>query len=151
VKRIDDELAREIKRFGPAGAMPRIVEVWVAAVGATIAQNAWPARIARDGTLHVATSSSSWAFELAQLQAEILRRLRAAAGAAAPSTVRFAVGKLPDLTPETRAADARAVPKPTTDDERRAAELTAPIEDPELRRVVARAAAQSLAGSRRRP
>ena len=31
---------------------------------AAIAANAWPARIARDGTLHVATSSSAWAFEL---------------------------------------------------------------------------------------
>ena len=40
-----------------------------------VAANAWPARIARDGTLHVNTSSSAWAFELGQLAPTILERL----------------------------------------------------------------------------
>ena len=146
MKRIDDEIAREAKRFGPAGALPRVVEAWPQAVGETIAHNAWPARIARDGTLHVATSSSSWAFELGQLQEDILRRLRAAAGAGAPEKVRFAVGPLPEHGPPNEAdRTARAVSKPTTEETRLAAELAAAIEDEELRELVARAAAASLA------
>jgi hypothetical protein len=142
VRRIFDEVSRELKRFGPAGAMPRIVEVWPDAVGPTIARNAWPARVGRDGTLHVHTSSSSWAFELGQLQADVLRRLSAAAGSSAPRAIRFAVGKLPELGPEEAP---RAVPIPTAEDARLAAELAAPIEDEELRELVARAAAGSLA------
>ena len=114
-------------------------------MGTTIARNVWPARVSRDGTLHVATSSSSWAFELGQLQDDILRRLRAAAGAAAPATIRFAVGKLPERGPDDAAGSARAVSNPTTEQTRRAAELAASIEDDDLRDLVARAAAASLA------
>lgn len=142
MKKIGDDVSRELKRFGPAGTMPRIVEVWRDAVGPTIARNAWPARVARDGTLHVHTSSSSWAFELGQLQQDILRRLRAAAGAAAPSAVRFAVGKLPEPEPEDHA---RPAPDPTTQQQAQAASLAAAIEDDELRETVARAAAKGLA------
>ena len=64
---IGEEVRRELGRFGPGGAMAEIVAAWPVAVAAAIAANAWPARIARDGTLHVATSSSAWAFELTHL------------------------------------------------------------------------------------
>ena len=100
MKKIASDVASELGRFGPAAGMVRIVEAWPGAVGATIARNAWPARIARDGTLHVATSSASWAFELAQLEADVLKRLRAATGKDAPAKLRFAVGKLPELGQE---------------------------------------------------
>jgi predicted nucleic acid-binding Zn ribbon protein len=144
VKRLGDEVSRELGRFGAAEGMTRIVEAWPAAVGPTIARNAWPARIARDGTLHVATSSSSWAFELAQLEADVVRRLRAAAGAKSPERIRFAVGKLPELGPEDVGTAGATAPRPRPEDVERAAELTAEIEDEELREVVAKAAAQSL-------
>ncbi len=114
MKKIASDVASELGRFGPAAGMVRIVEAWPAAVGATIARNAWPARIARDGTLHVATSSASWAFELAQLEADVLKRLREATGKDAPAKLRFAVGKLPELGQEDDArrdrvaADARS-------------------------------------------
>ena len=74
-ERIGDGVKRELGRFGAAGAMAEVVEAWPALVGEQIARNAWPARIARDGTLHVATSSSAWAFELGQLAPELLERL----------------------------------------------------------------------------
>ena len=35
--------------------MPELLERWPAAVGPAIARNAWPARIAKDGTVHVNT------------------------------------------------------------------------------------------------
>ena len=149
MKRIGDQVSGELKRFGPSGTIARLVEVWPAAVGRTIARNAWPARVGRDGTLHVATSSSSWAFELAQLESDILRRLRESAGASAPRALRFAVGKLPELGVDDASADRRReVPEPTADERAEAAAIAAAIDDEELRKLVAKAAAQSLARGR---
>ena len=144
MKRLGEEVSRELGRFGASEGMTRIVEAWPDAVGATIARNAWPARIARDGTLHVSTSSSSWAFELGQLEADVLRRLRAAVGAKSPKKLRFAVGKLPELGHDEveRARAEVALPRP--EDVERADEFAAAIEDDELREAVAKAAARSL-------
>jgi len=61
---IGDDVRRELSRFGPAAGMAELLAAWPAAVGEGIARNAWPARIGRDGTLHVAVASSAWAFEL---------------------------------------------------------------------------------------
>jgi hypothetical protein len=149
VKRLADQVASELSRFGASARMIRIVEAWPAAVGPTIARNAWPARIARDGTLQVATSSSAWAFELGQLHDDVLRRVRSATGAAAPSKLRFAVGKLPELgVDEDRESSANLVPDPTAEAVARGVELAAGIEDDELRNLVAKAAAQSLSRTR---
>jgi hypothetical protein len=149
MRKLGDEVARELGRFGPSAAMVKLVEAWPDAVGPTIARNAWPARIARDGTLHVATSSSAWAFELGQLQGDILHRLRAAIGVTAPAKVRFAVGKLPEHggSADTDTA-ATALPELTPEAIARAAELAAGIEDEELRNLVAKAAARSLSRTR---
>ena len=147
MKKIASDVASELGRFGPAAGMVKIVGAWPGAVGATIARNAWPARIARDGTLHVATSSASWAFELAQLEADVLARLRAATGKDAPAKLRFAVGKLPELGQEDDDRGDRIVPTPGPEELRKAEELAAEIDDEELRKVVAKAAAQSLARS----
>jgi predicted nucleic acid-binding Zn ribbon protein len=149
VKKLADDVARELSRFGPVAGMAKVVEAWPGAVGPTIARNAWPARIARDRTLHVATSSSAWAFELGQLQEDILRRLRSAVGSATPAKLRFAVGKLPehgaDPDSERRAT---VLPDPTPDAVAQGVELAAGIEDEELRKLVAKAAAQSLSRAR---
>lgn len=147
MRKIASDVASELGRFGPAAGMVRIVEAWPGAVGATIARNAWPARIARDGTLHVATSSASWAFELAQLEADVLKRLRAATRKDAPAKLRFAVGKLPELGQEDDDRGDRIAPTPGPEELRKAEELAAGIGDEELRKAVAKAAAQSLARS----
>jgi hypothetical protein len=147
VKKIASDITSELGRFGPAAGMVRIVEAWPGAVGVTIARNAWPARIARDGTLHVATSSSSWAFELAQLEADVLKRLRSATGRDAPAKLRFAVGQLPELGHEDDDRSERKPPLPGPEELRKAEELAAGISDEELRKVVAKAAAQSLSRS----
>ena len=96
-ERIGDEVQRELKRFGPAEGMTEIVRAWPEAMGDQIARNAWPARISRDGKLHVATASSAWAFELAQLEPKLLERLSEALGGVTPAGLRFAPGKLPEL------------------------------------------------------
>ena len=91
MERLDSEVRRELGRFGPIeGDTAAIGRAWPHAVGATVARNAWPARIAQDGTLLVHTSSSTWAFELGRLAETILSQLRAAArrGYAARAQVR---------------------------------------------------------------
>ena len=144
MKRISDEVKRELQRFGPQAGLGKVVEAWPAAVGEQVTRNAWPARISRDGTLHVHTSSSTWAFELAQLESDIKKQL----GALAPPRVRFAPGPLPetgDAAPDE--AEERA-PVPSPEDARSGADLASPIADEKLRNLVARAAAASLAKAR---
>ncbi len=147
-RRIGGDVQRELSRFGPAAGMTEIVRAWPGAVGDQIAQNAWPARLARDGTLHVATSSSAWAFELSQLEPKLRERLREQLGDATPSAVRFAPGKLPEPSLEARSGAAQAPRPPTADERALGARMAGEIEDESLRKIVAKAAAASLA---RRP
>jgi predicted nucleic acid-binding Zn ribbon protein len=144
VERLGDEIRKELSRFGPQGGMPELLEVWPAAVGEMIAANAWPARFARDGTLHVNTSSSTWAFELGQLAPTIAERLREQLGESAPKAFRFAVGHLPEpAVPEV--ADRRSdAPEPTAEALQMASDLGAEIEDEVLRERVVRAVALGL-------
>jgi hypothetical protein len=143
------DVVRELGRVGgsTSGTMPKIVDAWREAVGHTIARNAWPARISRDRTLHVATDSSAWAFELQQLEVEVLARLRAAVGAEAPTRLRFAVGTLPEAAAAEAGAERRPAREPTAEERRSGATLAAAIEAAELRETVARAAALSLAAA----
>jgi hypothetical protein len=146
--RLDRQVRRELGRFGPVdGDMVGIVRAWPEAVGETVARNAWPARLARDGTLHVNASSATWAFELGRLAPTILEQLRPELGEATPPALRFAPGPIPE--PEVTAAERRASDRPDVGSEHRAeaAEIAAEIEDEELRGYVARAAAASLARS----
>jgi len=144
-ERIGDAVHRELGRFGPAAGMAEIVRAWPAAVGEQIALNAWPARLARDGKLYVATSSSAWAFELAQLEPKLLERLGEHLGEVTPAGMRFAPGKLPELSTGTAAVGSKRGRKPTAEERNRAEEMAAGIEDESLRKVVAKAAAASLA------
>ena len=152
LRTVGESVLGELGRFGPGGAMGDVVAAWPAAVGAGIAEQAWPARIARDGTLTVATSSSVWAFELTQLEETIRTRLVEALGEAAPKRLRFAPGRLPEQGAETpEAAPRGTAPVVGEAARRRGEELARPIEDEELRGLVARAAAVSLARAEIRP
>jgi len=142
--RIGDDVQRELARFGPAEGMSEIVRAWSGAVGDQIARNAWPARLARDRTLHVATSSSAWAFELAQLEPKLLEPLREALGETAPAALRFAPGKLPERSSEEVESRPRRGREPTDEERELAAALAAGIEDENLRKIVAKAALASL-------
>jgi hypothetical protein len=118
--------------------MAELVERWPAAVGAAIARNARPARIARDGSLHVHTADSVWAFELGHRAAEIADRL------GVPS-VRFAAGPLP----EPGAAESPvAQVEPSPADLAGAREIASRIGDEKLREVVQTAVSLSLARGR---
>ena len=148
MERLGDSLGQELRRFGTTGSMPAIVAAWPGAVGQDVARNAWPARISRDGVLHVNTSSSAWAFELTQLAAAVLEQLAASLDDTAPKGLRFAPGHLPEpaVTPADEPAPRRAEPSPEQFAE--ACELASQIADEELREQVAKAAALSLATAR---
>lgn len=128
-----------------AGALAEVTRAWPDAVGDAIARAAWPQRIASDGTLLVAASSATWAFELGLLGEEILAKLGGAVGTGAPTAIRFS----PGIVPSPPAPLAAAVPRtaPVVDKATRllAEELTAGMADDELRATIARAAAASLA------
>jgi len=111
------------------------VEGWPAAVGEAIARNAWPARIARDGTVHVNTSDSVSAFELAHRAGEIAGRLGV-------PKVRFVPGALPEQAP---VETSRPVVSPTPEHERAAAEIAAILTDENLRKSAQRVVSLSLA------
>ena len=144
-ERIGNDVTRELARFGPAAGMTEIVRAWPAVVGEQIARNAWPARLAGDGKLHVATSSSAWAFELAQLEPKLLERLAAQLGDVTPAGLRFAPGKLPEHAETGASSGSKPTRDPTGEELRQAEELAGEIEDETLRKIVAKAAAASLA------
>jgi Dna[CI] antecedent, DciA len=141
MERVRDAIRRELGRFGPAEGMSPLVEAWPSAVGEVIARNAWPARLARDGTLHVHTTDSIWAFELKSRAEEIRDRL----GELAPPRLAFAPGPIPEPV-ETLSEDAGPdVVEPGPEHVAEADSLTRVIRDEDLRKVVAKAAALSLA------
>jgi Dna[CI] antecedent, DciA len=152
MERIGGEIDRELARSGSRDAIPlaAITAAWPAAVGAAVARQAWPLRLGRDGTLHVAVASSTWAHELDLLQDAILDGLRARLADSTPPAVRFAVGPIPEPpTPIDDAAtenDAPIAVPPEIESE--AAAVASEIDDPELRELVARAARASLVRAR---
>ena len=134
---LGSEIRAELSRFGPQAGMAEVVERWPAAVGEAIARNAWPARIARDGTVHVNTADSVWAFELGQRATEM------AVSLAVPA-LRFAPGPLPEShepAPENRISA-------SPEDEERARAIASSIDDEKLRKSVQKAVSLSLARGR---
>ena len=140
MERVGGAVERELGRFGPASGMAPVIEAWPLAVGPEIARNAWPARLARDGTLHIHTQDSIWAFELTTRAEEIRARL----GKAAPRRMSFAPGPLPEPSLELFERARERPPEPTPEHVAKAESLTRGIRDEELRKVVAKAAAASL-------
>jgi hypothetical protein len=141
MERVGEAVARELGRYGPVSGMAPLVEAWPGAVGPEIARNAWPARVARDGTVHIHTQDSIWAFELTSRAAEITARL----GELAPRRLSFAPGPLPEPALDVAETDARKPRRPTAEHVAKAASLTRGIRDADLRKVVAKAVAASLA------
>lgn len=137
MERLSSEVRTELSRFGPQAGLGEVLALWPSAVGEAIARNAWPARIARDGTVHINTSDSVWAFELGHQAPEIAARLGV-------EKLRFAPGPLPEHADEAAAAE---VARPTPAQEAQAAAIASSIEDETLRRSVQKAVSFSLASA----
>ena len=146
--RIGNQIERELSRSGSRDAVPlrAITAAWPGVVGDTVARNAWPLRLARDGTLHVATASATWAHELDLLQEAVLDRLRARLGGVTPSRLRFAAGPIPEppAVLEDASSQSQVPTEAPPEIESEAAAAVAEIDDEELRELVARAARASL-------
>lgn len=138
---LGDVVAAEIRRLGAQDRALAVTQRWVESVGAVIAENAWPARITRDGTLLVHTSSSVWAHELTQMAGLIGERL----GDARPARLRFVPGPLPERSAEPEPTAPAPVIGPDAAALEEARSLSASIDGAELRQAVARAIATALA------
>ena len=150
--RIGDHIEHELARSGSRDAIPlsEITSAWPSLVGAAVARNAWPLRMSRDGTLHVATASATWAHELDLLQEAILDAFRTRLGESAPARLRFAAGPIPEPPADSETTDP---PSPEPIDvppeiASEAAAAAAEIDDEELRELVSRAARASLLRAR---
>jgi hypothetical protein len=130
---------RELRRFGPNAEMGAVVAAWPAAVGDEIARNAWPARFQRDRTLIVHTRDAIWGFELGHRAAEISSRLPG------KPALKFVPGPLPEPGAEPPPAAPQGSPPATLEQVEQATRWASEIDDEELRALVARAAAASLA------
>jgi hypothetical protein len=119
--------------------MGEAVAAWEAAVGPEIARNAWPARFQRDGTLIVHTRDSVWGFELQNRAGEISPRLPG------KPALKFVPGPLPETGSEPAPAIPEGSPPATLEQRTQAAKWASEIDDPELRKVVEKAARSSLA------
>jgi hypothetical protein len=147
-----ERLGGQIKRSLAAAGVPdaamlsAVTEAWPDTVGPAIARAAWPARIGRDGTLHVNAVSSTWAFELGRLGEQICGRLRVALGDDAPPALRVAPGPVPgqgrsEPTPP-------EAPQPTAAEAAAARDIASAVSDDALRETIRRAAEASLAARR---
>ncbi len=141
---VEKELGRAGGSRGGSPGITAIARSWEETVGETIARNAWPARFARDGTLVVNTSSSTWAFELTLLEPTI----RAGLGESAPPRLSFVVGPVPEPSAGSVSTLCRSAAEPTADELSEGARIADSIEHDELRTAVARAASASLAKAR---
>jgi predicted nucleic acid-binding Zn ribbon protein len=152
MERLGDEVERTLARSGGEETLllSRITAVWPDAVGEAVARQAWPLRLGRDGTLHVATASATWAFELDRLSPQVQERLAALLGDAAPSALRFRVGPIPEsgLPPELARPSSSPTSEPSPEAAAEADSAAAEIDDPELRDLARRAALASLEKAR---
>lgn len=150
MERIGREIERELGRGGSRDAIPlaALTAAWPDVVGDAIARQAWPLRLARDGTLHVATSSSAWANELTFLAEEIAGLLRERLGSEVPSRLRCAVGPIPESARQELETPAEEPPEVPPEIAAEADSAASAIADPELRELVARAARASLLRAR---
>ena len=147
MERIGRGVERELSRTGSgeALALSHVTAAWPRVVGDTVARQAWPLRLGRDGTLHVATTSATWAFELDRLAPEIHARLAAVLGDETPSALRFRVGPVPEPAALEPAASAlEPTPEASEEASAEADSAASAIDDPDLRELVSRAARASL-------
>ncbi len=150
MERIDNEVRRRLSHTGGGQglALAELTAAWPETVGEAIARNAWPLRIGRDGTLHVATSSATWAFELDRMAPEIAERLTVRLGERAPARFRFRPGPVPEHGSDGAQTEPKRTFETTPEVSEAADSAASAIEDSELRELVARAARASLSDDR---
>ena len=144
MRRVGDLLGAMLPPSSGAEQLLPVLRVWPAAVGATIAREAWPVRTTADGTLVVHVTSSLWASELTLMAGPIGEKLTAALGRPAPA-LQFRIGPVPQPPAEVPRAP---VPAAAT---AAAERLAGQVADDELRVAVTAALERALVRSDDRP
>ena len=119
------------------------VGLWAEVVGADIARNAWALGV-REGVLIVGAANHAWAQTLHLMRGSLLPALNARIGEEVLHDLQVRVGRRPAQRGTPREAPrpvGEALPPLTRAEQQRVRQLTAAIEDPELRTRVAAAAA----------
>ena len=140
MRRVGDLLGPMLPPTSGAEQLLPVLRVWRAAVGAVLAREAWPARMAADGTLIVHVTSSLWASELTLMAGAVGDKLSAALGRPAPA-LKFRVGPVPQ--PVAEVPRAPVSPAATAAAER----LATQVADEELRGAVQAALERALVRS----
>lgn len=144
---IGDLVGRATRRLahGSDSVLTAVRAAWVEASGPGTVNHAYPIRRSRVGVVTVACADAVWAQELSLRDDELLGRLADLLGDPhAVAGLRFVVADHALPTPAPTAPDRGPMPDPPPAAQalgRRAAEA---IEDPQLRDLVARAAARSI-------
>jgi len=134
---------------GPAGAA---AVAWPQVVGAVAADHSAPVRRTRAGVLTVACSSAAWAHELSMRREELTLRLTEVCPEAEVVGLRFSVADhVPVAAGPAPPPPRPPAPAPGPADHAAAEAATAGVEDPEVRALIARAAAASAARHRGAP
>jgi hypothetical protein len=91
--RLGETIGSWVPRSGGGDPITQIRAGWIGLVGANVAGAAQPVAIV-DGNLVVITTSSAWSHQLAFLEPQIVRGIRALAPAAGIARLRFRVGTI---------------------------------------------------------
>jgi hypothetical protein len=140
VRRVGELIGSMLPPTSGAEQLLPVLRAWPAAVGAVIAREARPARMAADGTLVVHVTSSLWASELTLMAGPISEKLAVALQRPAPP-LRFQVGPVPQPALE------ESPPPVSSLATAAAAELAAEVADGELREAVEAALRRALVRS----
>jgi hypothetical protein len=115
---------------------------WEEAVGSRIARRAQPMRLDR-GVMYVKVANAAWANELSMLADDILRQLKARG--LPVESLRFSVGRIDAWQSVRRTRQVHTPAPPNAQLPEVVKEKVSSVEDDELARAIAAAAAKSLA------
>lgn len=128
----------------PGSDLARLQAAWPEVAGRQAAGNSLVVRRSRAGVVSVACASGVWAQELDARRDSLADRLRRAVPDVQIAAIRFVVGDhvMPAAAAPTRP---RPAPSPTADEIEQARRAVGDVSDPELRDLLARAAAGQMA------
>lgn len=144
---IGDLLGRATRRLarGSDSVLTSVRAAWPEASGPGTVNHAYPIRRSRAGVVTVACTDAVWAQELDMRTDELLDRLgRILGDPDAVAGLRFVVADHAIPEPDPGPRPARDLPPPAPDSMAAAEAMVTGIDDPELRDLVARAAARSI-------
>lgn len=129
---------------GPSPELDAIRTAWAEVAGEAVAGRTLPLRRTHAGVLTVGCADAGWAQELTARRETLLARLVRAAPDSGLTGLRFCVADHALARPAPPPAPPPAPRPPTAGEQARAEAMTAAVEDPALRVLLARAAAVSM-------